>query len=69
MDKFRQVLVKAGEIFCLKICRCRQREREIISGLMAGKQSFVRAHLEGYNHRRGAALSEVPRSVTLAEEG
>lgn len=47
MDTSRQVLVKVGEIFCLKILRARGNKREISRSLMAGEQSFVWAYLEG----------------------
>ena len=44
--------------------------REIGSILMAGKQSFVWAHLEVYGHLRGAARDsyQLPRNATLAEK-
>lgn len=46
MDTSRQVLVKVGEIFCLKILQARGNKREISRSSMTGKQSFVWAYLE-----------------------
>ena len=53
MDKSRQVLVKRDLLS--EDLQAWGNETELSSSLMAGKQSFVWAHLEGGNHLRGAA--------------
>jgi len=55
-------------LYLLTIQQASGNKREISSSLMAVKQSFVWAHLEGDSHLRGAA-HDSHLNATLTEEG
>ena len=73
-DKPMQVLVKAGKIFCQKICRPGQEERE--KPLLNGQKAvFCVSYLKGHSHLRGYCTwlspkcPEMPRWQKRDEKG